>query len=107
MSASTWVVVYNSGEHAQVVDEDGRTCYPSEFSYAKRSQVKHYIDEGLLIVTDMAHIGDDAVPAARMARDEAQKRNEEIDAEKAEAAKQSQKTAASASKAKDNADPKK
>lgn len=84
MTAHAWVVVYNPADEILVVDEDGRTAYPQDFAYARRSIVKDLIDSDKLIVISMNDITDASTPAARMAKQEAQKRNDDIDAEKAE-----------------------
>lgn len=86
MSATTWCVVYNPTEDSQVVDDDGRTCYPQDFTYARRSFVKDLTDKEWLIVVNPDNITDDSVDAARLAKAEAQQRNDAIDADKAEAA---------------------
>lgn len=84
MSAKTWCVVYNGTDRSQVVDEEGRTLDPTGFTYARRSVVKELIDQDQLIVVDPSGIQKDSNPDARMAAEEAQKRNDAIDADKAE-----------------------
>lgn len=93
--ATTWCVVYNGSEYVQVVDEDGRSVDPTTWTYARRSFVRDKIDRGDLILTDVSTIGPDSNPAARLAAEEAQKRNDAIDAEKepTEAAPQKKETA--------------
>jgi hypothetical protein len=93
MSATTWCVVYNGSPNPEPVDEDGRTCYPAEFTHAKRSVVKDLIDRDVLMLVDPDGITDSSVPAARMAKEEVTRLNGAIDAEKAQAAaKESAKT---------------
>lgn len=91
--AKTWCVVYNSFFDSIVVDEEGRSVDPASFTYAKRSFVRDNVKDELLMVVDPNSIGPDSNPAARMAAEEAARRNEAIDAEKAAAEKQT-KTAA-------------
>jgi hypothetical protein len=84
MSATTWCVVYNPGQDSQIVDEEGRTAYPQDFTYARRSLVTDLVHANKLIVVDTSGITADSNPAARMAHEEATTRNDAIDAEKAE-----------------------
>jgi hypothetical protein len=83
MSAKTWCVVYNGGESAQVVSEEGKTVYPRDFACARRSEVRDLIDGGYLRVVDPDTITDSSTDAARMAKQEAEAQNDRIDAEKA------------------------
>lgn len=90
--ATTWCVVYNGFFDSVVVDEDGRSVDPSSFTYAKRYFVRQDVKDEILMVVDPATIGPDSTPAARMAAEEAARRNEAIDAEKAVAEKQASAT---------------
>lgn len=82
MSATTWCVVYNTSPHPQMIDEEGHVVDPGTWACARRSFVKPLTDQDLLIVVDMDTIGDSSNPAARLAKEEAVRRNEAIDAEK-------------------------
>lgn len=81
--ATTWCVVYNNGENGQAVDDEGRTIYPTEFTWARRSQIRDLVNADLLQIVDMDNIRDDSNPAARMAKEKATQLNDAIDAEKA------------------------
>lgn len=83
VAATTWCVVYNGTESAQVLNDEGKTVYPTEFACARRSEVRDLIDSGYLVVVDMDGITDGSSPAARMAKQEAKALNDKIDAEKA------------------------
>lgn len=80
--ATTWCVVYNGSQYVQVVDDEGRSVDPTTWTYAKRSFVRTQLDRGDLVLIDIDTIGPDSNPAARLAAEEAQRRNDEIDAEK-------------------------
>lgn len=107
MSATTWCVVYNGGESAQVINDEGKTVYPGDFACARRSQVKELLDNGYLVLVDMDNITDTSSNASRMAKQEAQALNDKIDAdkaaeEKAEARKPSTTSKTTSAKSADN-----
>jgi hypothetical protein len=80
--ATTWCVVYNGSEYVQIVDEEGHSVDPTMWACARRSFVRDQVDRGVLVLVDPSTIGPDSNPAARLAAEEAQKRNDMIDAEK-------------------------
>lgn len=79
----TWCVVYNGSEQAQIVDEEGRTVYPTEFTWARRSVVRDLTDSGALVIVDMDTITDGSNIDSRMAKEKATQLNDAIDADKA------------------------
>jgi hypothetical protein len=97
MSATTFVVVYNTSSDNIVVDDAGHSVDPQSWRSARRSYVRDHIDNSRLIVVDIDTIGDDSNAAARLAKEEVISANEEIDA--AKKSTESKDTKATASKA--------